>query len=547
MDFLQSYHREPSIRTEHPSHRAPDAECDLFDSAARSLIRLLTIALLALLLAGCSVMTQERELVHPEASRLLNPEAKYLKVHMRAGDIYILHDWAVPPAGATVEGFGRHLDWNRDLIDSGQFVLSIDSVAIFETNVPRTSSAIAALSIVTVASLAITIVCIADPKACFGSCPTFYVDDGDSLLLQAEGFSSSVAPALERTDIDALWRAQFSSPQARLVMTNEAYETHVVKSVNLLAAPRSDSTRIIATAAGEFYPVLETTNPQWFGTCCDYSAMVTAIDGREWFTLADSTDLATKDTVNVEFERPLSGELGLIIGCRQTLLTTFLFYKTLAFMGEDVADYFARLQRQGKESIAKFRGFGEALSDIEVWLPDTSGGWYRVDAFRETGPLAVDVHLVRLGKHDASVKKLQLRMTRGCWRVDLAQLARLGDQVPVERIKPSAIKFGNGQGDSVLAALLVNNEPIMSMPGDTFELFFDLPPSPPQYEYWLESRGYYLEWMREDWKAERNPEMAMMILMQPEQAMRVLAPQYKRIESEMEAYFWKSRYAGSAN
>jgi hypothetical protein len=49
--------------------------------------------------------------------------------------------------------------------------------------------------------------------------------------------------------------------------------------------------------------------------------------------------------------------------------------------------------------------------------------------------------------------------------------------------------------------------------------------------------------MREEWLAEENPAQAAMMYLYPEAALRKLAPEFKKIESEMETLFWNSRYA----
>ncbi|MEP7228190.1 MAG: hypothetical protein ABI785_12560, partial [Gemmatimonadales bacterium] len=61
-------------------------------------------------------------------------------------------------------------------------------------------------------------------------------------------------------------------------------------------------------------------------------------------------------------------------------------------------------------------------------------------------------------------------------------------------------------------------------------------------ELFLESRGYYLEWMRREWLAEENLALAAQILLDPAGALRTLAPAFKRQEPEMERLFWNSRY-----
>ncbi|PYQ27780.1 MAG: hypothetical protein DMF57_18075, partial [Acidobacteria bacterium] len=62
-------------------------------------------------------------------------------------------------------------------------------------------------------------------------------------------------------------------------------------------------------------------------------------------------------------------------------------------------------------------------------------------------------------------------------------------------------------------------------------------------ELFLESRGYYLEWMREEWMHEESRVRATMMFLMPHLALRVLAPEFKKIEPQMESRFWNSRYA----
>lgn len=63
------------------------------------------------------------------------------------------------------------------------------------------------------------------------------------------------------------------------------------------------------------------------------------------------------------------------------------------------------------------------------------------------------------------------------------------------------------------------------------------------YDLFLDSRGYYLEWMRQEWLREQNPLAALRMLLDPARALRELAPAFKRIEPQAETLFWRSRYA----
>lgn len=202
-------------------------------------------------LAGCSAFKKvHREVATPESFlesqgnniEQLKKSSPFMKVHMQNGSTYVLQDWSLDDQWQRVAGRGTLYNVNRDSLREGQFQVGLDSVAILETNVLKTSGAVAALTIFTGITAAVTINCIANPKACFGSCPTFYVSDGDSLRLKAEGFSASIAPSLEATDVDALLHSSAAGEDFDVEMRNEALETHVVRHVDLLAVPEREVT-----------------------------------------------------------------------------------------------------------------------------------------------------------------------------------------------------------------------------------------------------------------------------------------------------------------
>ena len=116
---------------------------------------------------------------------------------MRNGEAFILSNWNFEKQDELVKGKGKHLDINRAILDTGDYSIHFKDIALIETNKINSSAPLLALSIMTGVSLAVTTFCIINPKACFGSCPTFYVCEGNDYKLQAEGFSSSVAPSLE--------------------------------------------------------------------------------------------------------------------------------------------------------------------------------------------------------------------------------------------------------------------------------------------------------------------------------------------------------------
>ena len=194
---------------------------------------------LTVVLLACTHVTQR-----PEAraiAGLPSPSTTTaLKVHMHSGDLYLLTTWRVLDSGQGVAGKGVRYDALRVRQDSGQFTLPADSIVLLEANFAETRApfGLQMLGFMTVVYGAVSVACLADPKACFGSCPTFYVEGGTGEVLQAEGFSASVARVLQARDVDPLYDAQPRQRRFAVGMRNEALETHVVESVRLHAVSR---------------------------------------------------------------------------------------------------------------------------------------------------------------------------------------------------------------------------------------------------------------------------------------------------------------------
>ena len=505
---------------------------------------LLAILLASSLLSCQATRKMDRTLTAPENAATLDASAPFLKAHLTGGNVVVFSDWVVPDGEEVVRGSGTRLGPNRDTLAQGPMRVPLAEVALFETNTTRPSGSIAALSVVTGASLILTAVCAANPKACFGSCPTFYAPTGTAAsdtLLQAEGFSSSIAPSLEKTDVDALARTGAADSTFTLRMTNEALETHVVRAANLLVVPRPDGGRAFQISDGTFWTARSLQAP---AACSapegDCRSLVAALDGAERFSLADSTDLAATETITLRFDDMPDGPLGLVVGARQTLMTTFLLYQTLAYMGTDVGTWLAMLERgDGSLRDASVR---DVLGGIEVRVPTANGGWQTVGEAGEHGPLATDTHLIRLPALPDSTTTLQLRLTKGNWRLDHLALADLDAPAAPLRVAPATVRRDGRPAPDARAQLLDSTRTLVTLPGDAYTFTYRLPVDGAGHELFLESRGYYLEWMRDAWLEETDPDRVAAMLFAPERMLKTLAPAFKAVEPEMESAFWNSRY-----
>jgi hypothetical protein len=506
--------------------------------------RVVLLVALTAAVGGCDrTKVLRRTLVAPTELRTVDRRLPYLKAHLRDGHVVVFSRWDVDSASRAVVGDGERRDVNRIQVGGSAQTIALDSIALFETNVIRTHASVGALGVVTGISAAVTAFCLSNTKACFGSCPTFYVDGDREQHLAAEAFSASVAPALEATDIDALYRARPASRTFEIRMTNEALETHVVRFVRMLAAPRPDSGRVFATQAGVFWQARDVAPPTGCraseGSCL---AAVRDLDDVERFSTTDSTDLAVRETLDLEFASMPADSGGLVIASRQTLLSTYVLYQALAYMGRSAGAWLATLQRRDTRARDQAVGAARVLGAIEVQVRGADGEWVTVGATQETGPLATDIRVVPLPRLPAGTRQLRLRMTRGHWRLDHVAIARLTRRVEPLRLDPVAVRRGRVADRQALALLADSAKTLVTLPGDEYTLVYRLPEDFMSRELFLEARGYYLEWMREEWLAEEDLARAAALFIDPAGAMRAMAPEFKRREGDMERAFWGSKY-----
>jgi hypothetical protein len=203
-------------------------------------------------------------------------------------------------------------------------------------------------------------------------------------------------------------------------------------------------------------------------------------------------------------------------------------YQALAYMGSEAGRFLATLETGGDEARERAGAIGGVLGNIEVLTQSNDGRWVVVGSVGETGPIASDTRVVPLSAGQLESGRVRLRMTQGMWRLDQVVLVQLGDEVTPRRIMPHGVEKRGADDEAAL---------------DAYEVTYRLPAGPAGYELFLEARGYYLEWMRQEWLADESPVRAAQMFTDPVGAMRDLAPTFKAREASFERLFWGSRYA----
>jgi hypothetical protein len=493
-----------------------------------------------------STYKETNTLIHETANLQTRP---FLKAHLKNGDICILSDsWNIDTVQNLVSGSGQMFDFNRNSVFEGEISIPIDNVAIFETNtklVKPEAGRVTALSILAGVDVVIGVLCLINPKACFGSCPTFYINEHDNFhYADAEGFTNAISPSMEYADIDALNNKQLTGNTFSLTMKNEALETHCVKEVKLLAYPRSGNERVYQSPTNEFYlceNIYKLTNAR--SNEGDIGPLLQHDDKIEHFSLSDPDNLHSKEEIFLDFNNvENTGQMGLVINFRQTLMTTYLFYSAMGYMGDEVSDKFAKLETD-PEMREKFDAISKLMGGIDVFTWNESGDeWQFQGSFYETGPIAINKQFIPVSNIDPEAGvRIKLVLNKGLWRLDYIALTNIINQVEPVEIKPDNIL---SKGEPNPEALKKINDPasyLISMPGDEYKFIFTLPEENADYELFLHSKGYYLEWMREHWLKDKDLAKLAQMVYAPASFLKAEARDFKIYESSMEQAFWNSR------
>ncbi len=213
-------------------------------------------------------------------------------------------------------------------------------------------------------------------------------------------------------------------------------------------------------------------------------------------------------------------------------------------MGTSATERLAALERGDAELSKRAKALDAVLGNIEVQARGADGSWATVGEVGETGPIATDVKLVQL-PDGVEARSLRLRLTRGHWRLGWIALARVPGPAKAQRVRPSAVRRVRGSfaDAEALDRLRRSDRKLITFPGDEYAIDYDLPVPPERAELLLDAKGYYLEWMRQEWLKEESPVAAALLLYAPRQAMVILAPRFHEMEPNMERMFWESRYA----
>lgn len=466
--------------------------------------------------AGCLnifVRTDVRAITPPAGTDVTTVRVP-VKAHMRDGSTVVFR------RGATltrhrIDGVGEAfaLMSPRPTASSGVSLDSVVAVEAFEGSI----RALETVVVSTAATVAGVIGTVALAKAIFGSCPTIYADSGTGMALQAEGFSYSIAPALERNDLDALRVRPDARGIVRLELRNEAMETHYLNRVSLVAVAHAPGTRVIPDQSGrpvavrELQPIERATDREGR----DVRALLVAADG-ELFSTSPAIVAAARvgdyeDWLDLDINGlPPGDSVAVVLRLRNSLLNTVLLYQGM-LGGRDAMDWLEGDLKRAPGILALASWYGKTMG----MRATVAGGSQQPARLGDVGPIAfrdVAIVLPRPAR-DAERLRVRLQFVADNWRIDHAAAAGVVQRPAVDTVPLSTVIVptpADGSGpipdQAALAALArADSTYLQTTAGQrlTLEFMPGVPPVNQSMTYLVSWRGWYREWVRGEWLA--NP------------------------------------------
>lgn len=435
-----------------------------------------------------------------------------VKAHVLDGSTVVF------PAGIRVvrgtvssAAIGAHsYRYGLTLMDSAPATpIPLDSVLGFETyrnsvNTPASVGLTLLGSAVTLLGTGLLAVAI------FGSCPTVYTDSAGTAVLEAEGFSYSIAPLFEARDIDRLRGTPDSTGTLRLEVRNEALETHYLNQLGVLQVSHRRDETIAPTPSGAALALREIVPPLAARDRSgrDVRMDLMDADGQSFASTAAALDRVTAanpyDAIDLTFPRPSTGDSAvLVLHLRNSLLNTVLLYelmlgepglRSLEWVGRD-------LQRVG--TAARLGQWYSRTFGLRVAVRNR-GRWEEVGRVGDTGPIAwKDVAVVLPVPARSDSMHVRLSFVADDWRIDRVALAGSWRRLTPRTLVASAVLDSAGQSDTAALASLRDPDGryLVTQPGNRFFLSFATAavPADSVSDFLLVSQGYYIEWLRGGW------------------------------------------------
>jgi hypothetical protein len=502
-----------------------------------------------------------------------NTKGKFAKLHYADGSVVVYQNWTIE--NHQIKGLASKYDLQRNVVyHDQQKTLPLTDVEFVETNqaVDFKDDRVPLVVISAIATVLVGGICVVaflyTGKACFGSCPTIYGNPEALGSILAESFSDAIAKSLENQDIDPLLGVRANENQnIELAITNEAYESHLIKKMDLLAFDPKQGHEIYHQG-DRFFEISQKRKMDRCQHLEDQTDCLVAIekeDQSEALSKTSEKDLGLKESYRlaVDFHQHTNQDQSFHVGdryaltlsLRNSLLNTFLFYQAWAWLGAKAGDWLARLN-QAQNPNEMFSKISKIFGDLQVNARlndgDQKGDWVNIGAYDEIGPIAKERVLFEVPQNwiELMVQKpsqkwsieFDLLASRSNYRIDMAQFVKLEKEHQPRVVHLKSLKNQDGTINELgTKTLLEGKRHFLIQSAEHFILSYHDQKATANTQYFLAATGYYLEWMQKGWLGEASEDRLIDLMVNPEQTLKDLAPAYKQIEPFIDQEFWNTR------
>lgn len=352
-------------------------------------------------------------------------------------------------------------------------------------------------------------------KAIFGSCPTVYSFDGERQHLEAESFSYSIGRMFEGHDLDRINQRYRDSSHVTLRVKNEALETHYIDMMRLCYVDHPGETEVFSNDDGDIlmtsHPIAPTRavtseNRDVTKEIAQRDGVVYTIDSA---TAGRMLTSGSRDWIECEVPIPANAStVTIAIRAKNSLQNTVLLYDVM-------------MRDQGLDAM----DWSESVNE-NLWYAWRLGGWYKEFSgiellvkdgeefvprgrISDTGPIAwKDVAArITLGKQQDTLR-MRLQFLPDNWIIDWVGFD-FSDAEPLTPSYASCVgvmdNFGNQRSDVVVGLGTDDEHYAVTYPGEWLDLTFSVPASQDKNRtFFLQSDGYYVEWVRPEWIGARD-------------------------------------------
>ncbi len=361
----------------------------------------------------------------------------------------------------------------------------------------------------------LAIYCLACPKCCFGSCPTVYTFSDDGELLQSELFSKCISRQLEEDDLD---RLEFKVPdngQIKLKITNEALETHYINKFNLIAIKHTEGTKVFQTDKNSFCQINELTTFQSATSSSgeDVSELLISDDEFSFRSKEEKflelREKPVKDFIEIDFKNPHhKDKVKMFVKFKNSLLSTVLLYDVvLGSQGINALEWTKKMNDDYVYAM-QFKTVYDFFSGITIQL-QRNDKWIEVGKLQDAGPINWKYCVAELPVDKNQDIKVRLSFIPDNIMIDFVAIDTTdsNDSLLKEYLTPySLVNYQSEERNEFINDINSEDELyLVTNPGDSYTLYYNYQvTSDSDLTFFIESRGYYNEWVRGNWIKEKN-------------------------------------------